>query len=239
MSEFVRRALSEFHPVKKRLLHVYEFAQEIGAIGNHHLDIGTYDGFGVKSLLSTAQTVTTIDNDPVNLWRASTLLQEYIQANQVHLLEMDARHLNVEQGLFDSATIIEVFGAGFEGTEKDIQMVFEKVHKALKPGGTLVFTIKSKTGENLLKPLGFEQTKGFSIDREETLIPIVNGLFENVTWYGQLITIEHSEGIQIPLKFNPETGEAEWHPNSYIPRNEDVLLGNEIPLFWICVCQKP
>lgn len=237
--------------IESRLLHVYDFAAEVIGRVENHLDIGTYNGFALPRLATFASHVDSIDRDEAGLWRAEHRADviPLIQQERVQLHHMDARNISLGINAYDSATIIEVFGAGFKGGKDDISKVFKGVYRSLKPGGTLVFTIKSKTTEDLLRTFGFGFNKGVSLSREK-LTEILSPLFTPPAWYGQLLLRPYQGGLFIPgvihvqngdpqIRFNRDSddNQLQWSADSLIPQqiqNPDI----EKPMFWIGVCKK-
>jgi hypothetical protein len=145
----------------------------------------------------------------------------------VQLYTMDAKNILFPDNSFRSVTVVEVFGAGFEGNENDVAQVFTGIHRVLKPGGVMVFTVKSRTIEGFLEEVGTFDPKGIALPRR-FLNPILRPLFGEPQWYGQRILKKTPEGVIIP---------HDWSGLSYVPRKVDEK--NEVPLFWIGVCQKP
>jgi SAM-dependent methyltransferase len=221
--------------IETRLFHVYDFAGDI--IRSHigeglvdlHLDVGTYNGFALPRLVKIAQEVHSIDIDPQKLAKAGARpeVNALMNNGNVMLYEMDAKDIRFEENSFDSATIIEVFGAGFEGTSEDVARVFEGVHRVLRPGGVLVFTIKSRTIQELLQEVGTFDAKGVALPRK-VLNPILRPLFGEPQWYGQRILRKTADGVVLPYDLSNL---------SYVPRPVDPQT--EVPLFWVGVCQKP
>ena len=223
--------------IETRLFHVYDFAQEriaalLGSSVLRHLDVGTYNGFAQYKLARIAQKVYSFDIERKKLRSAQERpdVQTLIQQKQVMLYEMDAKHIAFADNTFDSATIIEVFGAGFDGKPEDVKAVFEGVHRVLRPGGVLVFTVRSRTMEMFLKTFETFDTKGIALPRR-TLNPILRPLFNSVSWYGQLTlpraTVDGVNGVFFP---------NEWKPD-YTPHILDETT--HVPIFWTGVCQKP
>jgi ubiquinone/menaquinone biosynthesis C-methylase UbiE len=220
--------------LQTRLFHVYDFASEaipslLEFPSESHLDVGTFDGFALHKLVNIADVVHSIDIDHSKLVKATNRsdVAAFKHNGYVELYKMDATDIQFPPNSFDSATIIEVFGAGFEGNENDVAKVFAGVHRVLKPGGVLVFTVKSRTIEGFLEEVGTFDPKGIALPRR-FLNPILRPLFGEPKWYGQRILKRSEEGVIIPNN---------WSGLSYEPRKVDEKT--EIPLFWIGVCQKP
>ncbi len=220
--------------IERRLFHVYDFATQIiaserGSPVDRHMDVGTYNGFALHKLANISRQVHSFDIDwgKLNLAKHRWDVAPLVAHEHAFLYQMNAVSLGFGDDVFDSASIVEVFGAGFEGGMDDVEAVFRGVHRALKPGGLVVFTVKSRTMEEILKTVGTFDRKGVTLPRR-VLHPMLRPLFGEPRWFGQLVLKRADGGVVIP---------SAWSPNAYVPRAVDEET--EVPIFWIGVCQKP
>lgn len=186
--------------IHQRLRAVYRFAEYIIRSKNYqnpvenHLDVGTYEGTFLPELLRFAQNVYSFDLDFEKLQKAKERkdLQPAFENNRIHLGQMMAQGIGFAPNSFDSATIVEVFGAGFEGSENDVKNVIREVHWVLAPGGILVMTVRSKSAEEVFEAVTHLDDKGLAVSRK-SLKPVLSELFgDDVQWYGQVI-LKHNE----------------------------------------------
>lgn len=244
-NEIVREptSLVEFRngTIAQRLRHVYDFTRtqidQVSAL----LDVGTYNGLGLPLLSRLCKKLYSIDIDTKKLQEAclNPVVQPLLGKGNTFLHQMDARDLAFSNNAFDAATIIEVFGAGFEGEESDIHAVFGELHRVLKPEGRLLFTIKSRQSQDIFRPFEWAFPKGYPLHRE-TIATITKDMFTPINWYGQLIIRESPEGIVMPAHINGLLdGRAEliWNKDAFIPR-QIVDEARERPMYWIGVCDK-
>lgn len=198
-------------PIHHRLRAVYRFALQKIFFDRgmkksaRHLDVGTYEGTFVGELFSFADQVVSFDLDSERLLKAKQRpdLQQFAPNSNVSnipgrlsLAQMNALHIGLPSQTFDSATIIEVFGAGFTGEKEKIEEVIREVHRTLKPGGVLVMTMKSASSENALSAgaIGQLDKKGLPISRK-VLKPLLLELFgSNYDWYGQVVMKKNAKG---------------------------------------------
>lgn len=229
--------------ISNRLLHVYRFAGEIIGYSENHFDAGTYNGFAIKELRKFAKKIATCDIDFEKLQEAKNNpdVDEFIKSGSVSLLHMDARNISLESDYFDSATCVEVFGAGFEGEETEVVSVFTGIHRVLKPGGIFIFTIKSKTNENLMRPINWKFPKGYPMHRTPLEKEILNPLFGHVDWYGHMTVLINERGnMEIPGHSVKVDGEEIFVLDESIFVPQPIPdPSKERPMYWVGVCRKP
>ncbi len=227
-----------------RLTAVYDFAAKVIGSSYGHLDAGTYNGFALPRLARIADYVVSFDINGDKLQEAQRRpdVAALIEGGGVNLVQMDARRMGFGPEEFDSATMIEVFGAGFQGTQREIGSVFRGIYEALRPGGVLIFTIKSNPYRNMLKDgAGFQQgsikAMGTAIDRS-MLHRVLRELFPDTQWYGQFISerLEGGKGTVIPGDIMSDT--INWYNEAYIPQPLTSVTRQK-PLYWVAVCRKP
>ena len=227
--------------IGERLHHVYRFAGKVIPYAPRLLDIGTYNGLGIKPLSNLCDELYSIEIDLDKLDEAceNPEVTPLIEAGKVQLHHMDACDIRFDDNTFNAATIIEVFGAGFEGEETDIQNVFNGIHRVLTPGAPLLFTIKSSTNQRIFRPFEWAFPKGYPLHRK-TISQITDGLFSPINWYGQLIMKETEAGILMPAHINGLNEGIEqlvWNKGAFEPKAiENDLV--ERPMYWIGVCNK-
>lgn len=227
--------------IAQRLRHVYDFTStQIDQVSTL-LDVGTYNGLGLPFLSKLCKKLHSIDIDTKKLQEASInpVVQPLLENGTAFLHQMDARKLAFNNNMFDAATIIEVFGAGFDGEESDIYAVFRELHRVIKPDGRLLFTIKSRQSRDIFRPFEWAFPKGYPLHRE-TIAAITKDMFTPINWYGQLIIRESPEGIVMPAHINGLLdGKTEliWNKDAFIPR-QIIDEDSERPMYWIGVCDK-
>lgn len=217
-----RKKQERLSTLPARLMGVYNFANEFIPEGGIHFDVGAYDGIAFPELVKNAWHVLSIDISGPNLRKAA--LRDEVQQGKVSLMQMDAKDISLDPNTFDSATIVEVFGAGFKGNySDDVIQVFEGVHRVLKPGGTLIFTVKSEFAEELARQLDLFSKKGVVIP-PKFLEDHLDDKFDDKQWYGQMIA--HDRRI-------PDV----WKSEDFVPKQVTDPQCNP-PLFWVGVWQK-
>lgn len=227
-----------------RLTAVYDFAAEQIGSSYSHLDVGTYNGFALPRLARIANHIVSFDINGDKLQEAQRRpdIAALIADASVDLVQMDARRMGFYPEEFDSATMVEVFGAGFKGRTGEVESVFRGIHDALRPGGVLIFTIKSNPYRKMLRDgAGFHQgsikSMGTVIDRS-MLRPVLRELFPDTQWYGQFISerLEGGKGTVIPGDIMSDT--INWYNEAYIPQHLRSVTRQK-PLYWVAVCRKP
>lgn len=249
-NSFEARRRSRESLIKGRLNHVYEFAKPY--IGSNHLDIGTYDGFALADLASAQQftgLTTSIDINPEMIQTASARpeVQSLIVAGKLNLLEMDAREMSsFPNTCFDSATIIEVFGGGFEGEEEDVRQIFLETQRVLQIGSPLVFTIKSRSSEQFLQQyFDWNVPKGYPQHRSHMERILAESGFSPVDWHGHVfVTLNEAGNPALPLVVSNTNGvlRTEIDKLKFRPQPAaDFEKGEQqtmFPLYWIGVTRK-
>lgn len=262
--------------VKERLSHVYMHGAKIirarTGISNHHLDIGTHDGFAIPLMAvdytkdithegfpippwhkGFAKTITSIDinHDILSIARNNPDITPLIEMGYVNLVQMDANNLSFAPNSFDSATIVEVLGAGYVGNGiEGIKSMIQVVHETLKPGGILVMTCRSAKATSSMSGYGLLMEDGYPIHTPELLF--LHDLFTKVDWYGQVnfknIRKKIGKGMtqvvmQSPpiIVFDEPNGNQRfgYHPNTFIPKHLPSNSYDDItPFFMVAICQK-
>lgn len=241
--------LQQIDFTKERLGYVHRFAGEIIGHSESHFDVGFYDGFGNEFIEQYADhiTVIDIDNETIIKGLQNPLTQKLLNENRLDIVQMDATNISFPPNTFTSATCIEVFGAGFKGNREDVASVFEGIAHVLKPGGKLVFTIKSAANQRTLDMIAqylafdetFQQTKtiqkGYPLNKQE-VENIVMPVFGNIEWYGHFYFEKQNGNILLPIPSHGDMNSKLLH-GRFIPKVIDEE--NEIPIYRIGVCQKP
>lgn len=243
--QFIKSRKEQLPPTGGRLKAVYEFAREvIGQVGAH-LDIGTYNGFALETLCSFADVVVSGDISDSRLKEARQRpeVNQLIWEGRVHLAQFDGHSLPVASSSVDSASIIEVYGAGYRNNGRQSPAdILREVGRILRPNGKLIFTIKGRASYNFLRDAVtddemLEEIIGTSVDIHD-LRPTLKGLFSTVDWYGQIVTKRVPGGTFIPGRLGlSRYGGIVWNDDALIPRPiTDVY--RDRPLYWVGVAQK-
>lgn len=248
--------------IERRLSAVYQYgALELLKVipkPQRIFDVGTYLGQQLKMLAAIAgESVTSMDIDPGHLWLAEHRSDVFpLLDKKIHLVLGDAlgdiTPDKYPDGSFDAVFLYEVLGAGLQveeslqGARDPLEVLFGNITRILRPRGFLSFTIRSKTTEVLLKSIGWEEQKGYSV-RRHVLKPLLSPYYDNITWAGQMVLQsgplpDHPERNGIVVPVNPILDEQRkphlrWYPDSYIPR-EGLDEEKQYPLFWIFRGQK-
>lgn len=250
-------------PIIKRLSETYEFIHWYIREETTHsnpllVDIGTYDGLAVPSLAEVAQVVS-FDINPKQLTLASKRpeIQSLRQQNRADLMAMAAQQIALRDGSADVVTAIEVF-TGFEQQtdahlQEELRIIFGEIHRVLKQGGTLIFTVKSYLAEEARAFYGIDWITKKGITLPECILSdlLAEQGFptQGQEWYGQFIVEQRvSEGMQFPMYIrNDKMGNHQTviSPDAFVPRHfpyryEEVCengIPTRIPMYWIIICQ--
>lgn len=187
--------------IHKRLRAVYRFALQKIFFEREmkrtdwHLDVGTYKGTFVKELFWFANKVVSFDLDREKLKEAKARQDlKKFYPERLNLAQMKAQNIGLPSNFFDSVTVIEVFGAGFDGTDEDVETVIREVHRTLKPGGMLIMTVRSKSAEEAFGAIGSLDDKGLPAHRHD-LKSLLQELFHSdFEWYGQVPMKKNKKG---------------------------------------------
>lgn len=253
--EIVRPKRESKNLIKTRLFFVYDFIRDHIRQVKQLLDFGTYDGFGLPTLLQAANHVTTVDMNPKYIEKARKRLRhEGINADKVKFIQSRIQEASIKNNYYDVVTIVELFGDGFRGQKKEVDDILKKAYKALKSGGTLILTLPSRSFDRRhAGDAKFADKPGKQSIYRDDVSPSLKKYFgeKNIDWYGQdwtLIIGGHPYDTSVtitraPGSHGPHTGKGTvlYDSNRYIIRQQQQFFGDvfETPAHWIGVCHKP
>lgn len=247
--------------ISERIRRVYDFAvntyrERTGqSEARLALDIGTYTGLpGLPILSQIARRIITVDCDPTKQMRASNRVEIksigdriiFIQAYAQDILKMEEAF---STSSVDLAVMVEVLGAGFEGSTEDLGRIFEGVYRVInKDSGLFIFTVRSPYATEMINEqvkqtglnLNISDLKGVPVSKRR--LKSLLGHYFYVDWYGQMIGIRdapQSRNLALPIRviLDQVTGRVhfEWTADSFTPKKIDSET--EVPLFLIGVCR--